>query len=102
MPKFNVITCNAYEITKITFYRKSKDDRSTMQNNGVMLKGESMYFFISKDNNHVQASRAYFRVIKKILDIHYIAFKVSLFKCKGIDINTSVEIDELGFTRVDI
>lgn len=69
-----------------------------MQNSGDMVETESMYFSSSKDKNHVLASRAYFGVIEEILEIY---FKVPLFKCKWIDNNTSVETDELGFTRVD-
>ena len=63
MPKLNVITWSAYDIPKFSFYTKSKDDRSTMQNSGVMVEAESMYFSSSKDNNHVLSSRAYFGVI---------------------------------------
>jgi hypothetical protein len=29
-------------------------------------------------------------------------FKVPLFKCKWVDINSGVRIDELGFTLVDL
>jgi hypothetical protein len=67
-----------------------------------MDQAESMYFSSSKDNNLVLASRAYFGVIEKILEIGYVSFKVSLFKCKWIDSNIGVEADGLGFTRVAI
>ena len=48
-PKFCVITWAAYDIGHYTFYTKSKDDHSTMQNSGVMVEAESMYFSSSKD-----------------------------------------------------
>lgn len=102
MPTFNIITWSAYNITKFSFYIKSKDDHNTMQNNGVMVGVESMYFSSSKYNNHVLVSIAYFGVTEDILEIDYVAFKVSLFKCNWIDINIGVETDELGFTWVDI
>lgn len=102
MPKFNLITWSAYGITKFSFYTKSKDDRRTMQNSGVMVEAESMYFSSSKYNNLVLASRAYFGIIKEILEIDYVAFKVPLFKCKWIYSNTGVETDELGFTLLDL
>ena len=41
-PKFNVITWSAYDISKYSFYIKSKGDQSTMQNSGVMVEVESM------------------------------------------------------------
>ena len=52
-----------------------------MQNSGVMVKAESMYFSSSKDNNPVLASRAFFGIIEEILEIDYVSFKVPLFKC---------------------
>ena len=102
LPKFNVITWSAYDIRKYSFCTKSKDDCSTMQNSGVMIEAEYMYFSSSKDNNLVLASRAYFGVIEEILEIDYVSFKVPLFKCRWIDSKTGVETDELGFTRVDL
>lgn len=102
MIKFNVITWNSYDITKFLFYIKSKDDGCTMQNSGVMVEVESMYFSNSKDKNHVLASRAYFKVTEEILEIDYIILKIHLLKCKWIDNNISVVTDELGFVRVDL
>lgn len=58
MPKFNVMPLNAYDITKISFYTKSKDNRSIIQNRGVMVGVKSMYFSIYNDKNHVLISRA--------------------------------------------
>jgi len=59
-PKSNIITCSTYDITKTTFYTKAKDDKSTMQNSGVMIVVESMHFSISKDKNPIMASTSYF------------------------------------------
>ena len=53
-----------------------------------MVEADSMYFSSSKDNNHVLVFIAYFGVIEEIWEIDYVTFKVSLFKCKWIDINT--------------
>lgn len=63
MPKFNVII---YDISKFSFYTKSKDDHCTMQNSVVIVKDESMYFSSSKDKNLVMTSRSYFRAIEEI------------------------------------
>lgn len=102
MHEFIVITWGAYDITKYSFYTKSKDDCSTVKNSGVMVEDKSMYFSSSKNKNHVITSRVYFGVIEEILKINYVIFKVSLFKCKWIKSNNDVEIDELRFTRVDL
>lgn len=57
MPKFNVVTLIVYEISKFFFYTKPKDDRSTMQNNGVMVEAKSMYFYSSKYKIPIMESR---------------------------------------------
>ena len=98
MPKFNVITWSAYDITKYSFYTKSKDDRRTVQNNGVMVKAEPLYFSSLKYKNLVQTSRAYFGDIEEIMEIDYVTFTIPLSKCKWIESNTSVENNELRFT----
>jgi hypothetical protein len=73
-----------------------------MQNSGVMVVVESMHFSSSKDKNPVMASTPYFGVIEEIWEVNYVLFKVPVFKCKWIDINSGVRIDELGFTLVDL
>nr|XP_004516691.1 uncharacterized protein LOC101514781 [Cicer arietinum] len=101
-PHFDVITWTGYDINNFTFYTKSQDDSSTIQNSGVMVVAESMHFSSSKDKNHVTASIPYFGTIEEIWDVDFIKFKVPVFKCKWIDINNSVKIDEFGFTLVDL
>jgi len=101
-PKFNVITWSAYDINKTTFYTKAKDDKSTMQNSGVMVVAESMHFSSSKDKNPIMASTPYYGVIEEIWELDYTTFTVPIFKCKWIDINNGVRIDELGYTLVDL
>lgn len=95
MPKFSVITWSAYDFTKIFMLYKSKGRSQYHAKQWVMIEVESTYFFKSKDNNHVLASRACFEVIKYILEIDNVTFRVSLFKCKQIDSNISVKTDEL-------
>ena len=48
-PEVDVISWNSYVINVYTFYTKSLDDRSKIQNNGVMLEIESIHLFNSKD-----------------------------------------------------
>ena len=85
-----------------SFYSKEEDDKSTMQNSSVTLEAESMHFASAKDNNPVMASISYFGVIEEIWEVDYVKFRVPVFKCKWIDNNTGVHVDELGFTLVDL
>ncbi|XP_073226306.1 uncharacterized protein [Cicer arietinum] len=101
-PHFDVITWTGYDINNFTFYTKSQDDSSTMQNSGVMVVAESMHFSSSKDKNPVTASIPYFGTIEEIWDVDFIKFIVHVFKCKWIDINNGVKIDEFGFTLADL
>ena len=55
-PKINVSTSQRYDIDKYSFYIKSQDDKSTVQNSGVSLKVESQYFAIINDDNPRLAS----------------------------------------------
>ena len=59
-----------------------------MQNSGVTLEAESMQFSNSKDNNPVMASISYYGVIEEIWEVDYIKFRVPVFKCIWVDINT--------------
>jgi len=40
-PKRNVITWQGYDINKYSFYTKSQDNKSAMQNNGISLRVDS-------------------------------------------------------------
>jgi len=73
-----------------------------MQNSGVTLEEESMHFASSKENNPVMATISYFGVIEEIWEVDYIKFRVPVFKCKWVDSNTRVHVDDLGFTVVDL
>lgn len=78
MPKFNVITWTAYDISNFSFYANAKDDCSTMQNNEVMVEAEFMYFSSLKDKNLILASnymmslRRFFRLIMLFLKCIYL------------------------------
>ena len=101
-PNFDVITWSEYDINKFSFYTNTEDQKSTIQNSGVTLEEESMHFASSKDNNIVMAIISYFGVIEEILEVDYVKFKLLLFKCKWVDSNIGVHVDDLGFTLVDL
>ena len=73
-----------------------------MQNSGVTLETESMHFPSSKDNNPIMAIISYYGVIEEIWEVDYVKFRVSVFKCKWVDSNKGVHVDDLGFTLVDL
>ena len=69
-PKGNVRTWHRYDIKKYSFYTKSQDDKSTVQNNGISLKTESQYFATVNDDNPHLASMPYFGVIEEIWELN--------------------------------
>jgi len=94
--KFDVICCTSYEINNSTFYTKSLDDKSTIQNSGVSLEAESLQFSTSKDQNHVFGSMTYYGVIQEIWEVDYTLFTIPPFKCKWVDNKSAVKMDESG------
>ena len=78
--KFDVICCTGYELNNCTFYTKSLDDKSTVQNNGVNLEVESLQFSTSKDKksciwiNHILWCNT------RDLEVGYTMFTIALFK----------------------
>ena len=99
--KFEVFVCNGYDINNISFYTKSLDDRSRVQNSGVCVEAESMQFSSAKDKNPVLGSMPYYGIIQEIWEVSYTKFKVPVFKCQWIDNKNGVERDHFGMTRVD-
>ena len=73
-----------------------------MQNNGVSLQVESQHFATIHDDNPHVAYMPYFRVIEEIWEVSYVKFSVCVFKCKWVDSNIGVRIDDFGFTLVDL
>nr|KYP38258.1 hypothetical protein KK1_040505 [Cajanus cajan] len=73
-----------------------------MQNSGIMIVAQSVHFSTKNDNNPIKASMCYFGVIEDIWEVDYGPFRVPVFKCKWVDSNSGVKIDEFGFTLVDL
>ena len=48
------------------------------------------------------ATISYYGVIEEIWEVNYVKFRVLIFKCKWVDSNTEVHVDDLGFTLVDL
>ncbi|RZB86718.1 hypothetical protein D0Y65_026692 [Glycine soja] len=105
---YNVVTMTCdetwkgYDINNYSFYTKSQDDKSSMQNSGVTVDADSDHFCSASDNNPIRASMHYFGIIEQIWDVDYTEFRVPVFKCKWVNANTGVRQDEMGFTLVDL
>ena len=100
-PNLNVPTWQGYHINNYSFYTKSQDEKSSMQNSGVTVDADSDNFCSASDNNPIRASMHYFGVIEQIWELDYTDFRVPVFKCKWINARTGVRQDEMGFTLVD-
>jgi len=98
----NLPTWKGYDINNYSFYTKSQDDKSSMQNNGVTIDANFDHFCSASDNNPIRASMPYFGVIEQIWEVDYTEFRVPMFKCKWVNANTDVCQDELEFTLVDL
>jgi len=73
-----------------------------MQNSGVTLRAESQHFASVHDDNSCVASIPYFGFIDEIWELNYVKFTVCVFKCKWVNNNIGVWINDVGFTLVDL
>ena len=101
-PNFNASFYAGYVINGCTFYTREKDNTSTMQNSGVTLVAEAMHFASAKDNRPIHAKMHYYGVIEEICELHYSKFSITLFGCKWANNNHGIEIDDLGYTFVNM
>ncbi|KAL3654673.1 hypothetical protein CASFOL_001408 [Castilleja foliolosa] len=100
-PNFDVLFWQGYDINGYSFYTKDRDDKSTVQNSGVTIESESIHFSSSKDKNPLRATSSHYGIIEEIWEIDYVKFKTPVFKCKWVDANNGVKVDDLGVTLVD-
>ncbi|XP_006596706.2 uncharacterized protein [Glycine max] len=101
-PNLNVPTWKGYDINNYSFYTKSQDDKSSVQNSGVCVDAASEHFSSTSNNNPIRASMSYFGVIQEIWEVDYTSFRVPVFKCQWVNGTTGVFQDPLGFTLVDL
>ena len=52
-PNLNVLTWNGYDINNYSFYTKSQDDKSTVQNSGVSIDAHLNHFSSALDNHPI-------------------------------------------------
>lgn len=97
-----MIRYSGYGINGYSFHTREHDLRSTTQNSGVTVEGESLHVSSAKDKNQVYANMSYYGVIEDIWELNYTSFKIAVFRCKWVDNKTGVKVDENGFTLVDL
>jgi len=63
--KFDVLCCTTYEIKNCEFYKRSLDEKSTVQNSGVTFEIELIQFSTSKYENPIVRTMSYYGVIEE-------------------------------------
>ncbi|XP_078161127.1 uncharacterized protein LOC144556620 [Carex rostrata] len=100
-PVHVVRSFQGFDINGYTFYTRTQDEKSTVQNSGVTLVAVSSVLSGAKDAGPSQASMSYYGFIEEIWELDYRTFKIPLFLCKWIDNRKGVKVDNDGFTLVD-
>ncbi|KAL2933808.1 ATP-dependent protease ATPase subunit HslU [Bienertia sinuspersici] len=99
-PEFSASFYSGYVINGCTFYTRSQDKISTMQNSGVSVEASAMHFASSKDKRPVYGKMRYYGVIEEICELVYSGFTIPVFKCIWVDNNTGVEHDALSGSTI--
>jgi hypothetical protein len=91
-PHSLVKSWQVYDIKGFTFYTKAKDSRSQCQN----IVTEYMQKIAQRKN-------IYYGYIEEIWEVNYkISLQIHGFKCQWVKHPQGVEVDEYGFTIVDL
>ncbi|XP_074299528.1 uncharacterized protein LOC141630649 [Silene latifolia] len=99
-PKSNITSFEGYDINGFCFYTSRQDEKSTMQNSGVTLLASSEEY-VGKGKDPVDITRAYYGKIEDIWELEYVTFSVPLFRCKWVDCDKGVTVDDMGFISVN-
>jgi hypothetical protein len=82
-----------YDINGFTFYTKAKDRMSQCQNSGVRVD--------AKDST--RQKNTYYGYIEEICEVNYgISIQIPIFKCQWVKHPHVIEVDEYGFTIVEL
>jgi hypothetical protein len=92
-PHSLVKSWQTYDINEFTFYTKANDSRSQCQNSGVKVDAE----------DNTGQKNAYYGYIEEIWEVNYeMSLQIPLFKCQWVKHPQGVEVDDYGFTIVDL
>ncbi|XP_074301607.1 uncharacterized protein LOC141633009 [Silene latifolia] len=98
--KSNITSFEGYDINGFCFYTSRQDEKSTMQNSGVTLLASSEEY-VGKGKDPVDITRAYYGKNEDIWELEYVTFSVPLFRCKWVDCDKGVTVDDMGFILVN-
>ncbi|XP_071733583.1 uncharacterized protein [Rutidosis leptorrhynchoides] len=99
----HVIQYQEFYINGYTFYTKDQDKKSKMQNSGVTVIASSAEFtIVNREERSRITKESYNGVIQKIWELDYGSYKIPLFKYKWVDNVGGVQVDEDGFTTVNL
>ncbi|XP_071700321.1 uncharacterized protein [Rutidosis leptorrhynchoides] len=100
----HVFQYQGYDINGYTFYTKTQDKKSKTQNSGVTVIASSTEFtMVNREERSRIAKKSYYGVIQEIWELDYgDSYTIPLFKCKWVDNDLGVQVDEDGFTTVNL
>jgi hypothetical protein len=82
-----------YDINQFTFYNKAKDSSRQCQHSGVKVDAE----------DRTRQKNDYYGYIKEIWEVNYgMSIQIHVFKCQWVEHPHGIEVDEYGFTIVDL
>ncbi|XP_071704872.1 uncharacterized protein [Rutidosis leptorrhynchoides] len=99
----HVFQYQGYDINGYTFYTKDQDKKSKTQNSGVTVIASSTEFtIVNREERSRIAKKSHYGFIQEIWELHYGSYTIPLFKCKWVDNDRGVQVDEDGFTTVNL
>ncbi|XP_071694674.1 uncharacterized protein [Rutidosis leptorrhynchoides] len=100
----HVFQYQGYDINGYTFYTKAQDKKSKMQNSDVTVIASSTEFtMVNREERSRIAKKSYYGVIQEIWELDYgNSYTIPLFKCKWVDNDSGAQVDEDGFTTVNL
>ncbi|GJY31184.1 uncharacterized protein Tco_0414679 [Tanacetum coccineum] len=83
---------------------KQQDEKSTLQNSGVTLIAATHEFLMSdhEARSTIGKKKSYYGVIQEIWELDYLSFTIPMLKCKWVNNQGGVKVDDYGFTSVNL
>lgn len=100
-PNQDVPTFSGYKMDGVTFSTKDRDDKRQVQCSGVCVQADTM-IVEGKDKNIEHASQLFYGVITNIWELDYENFRIPIFRCKWVDLNKGIKVDDLGYILVNL
>ena len=101
-PRVQVLKHRGFIQNGYKFSTFDYDNSHTVQNSGVSLVAKSIHISSAKDKNPIEAEIAYYGIIEEIWELDYIRLRLPIFKCRWVETNGGVKVDELGLKLVDL